>query len=615
MSEQVKIRAFLEAKNLKFRETESHYQLNCFLCTDTQERLGISKETGQWGCLKGSCGCHGGKLSTLKYAFDNKGDIKRKHEDNPDKEKKCTIKPNMHRHFIKELANDEDKTVLKYLCNERKFSIDAIKHFQLGHRWEFFSQKSGAYDAGDHLAIPYILGGKCVNLKYRALDPNVDKKYKWLRETGGISSLFNDAVLDNLDYDEICIAESELDAISLWDIGLKNTVGLTVGAKGFKTEWYDRLKRFKKIYLILDNDKVGQEGARALAQRLGLGRCYNVVLPEEIKDPNDFLQQGKSPKVFSHYLEKAERFSLNKVKTVSRLMEDLYDKLFGGDAPVVETNYETPWKKVNKTIGPLRQGFLFILAGKPKSGKTTLALNLMKAWGDQGIKSAIYSCEMRDERLRDKWLFMDQPVMRKIEELTKLQWVRTMLRMPMGQMLTFYPETAEDLEIEGVVNNAEAIVQRHGIEVLVIDNLHYLCRGENENALVSVATQQFKLMAERNDIMVILVTHPRKTNNNKQLKTDDMKGSGTIFQDADVVWLMHRRANDGDTLPDDDQGNNDAALSQLAEINITGRWTDGGNAVLAFEGARSLFFDRGPLFNRLMKEYGSKSKKKKGKGF
>ena len=615
MSEQAKIKEFLDSKSIAYTESETHYQMNCFLCTDTQERLGIAKETGKWGCFRSTCDKHGGKLSTFIYAYNNRKEIEKKEEENPDKEKKCTIKGNMHKLFTRELAQDEDKTVLKYLVNKRKFSIPTIQHFQLGSRWEFVSAKSGPYDAGDHLAIPYLVGGKCVNLKYRSLDPEVDKKYKWLREKGGISALFNDAIIDNLDYDSIYIAESELDAISIHELGIKNVVGLTVGAKGFKTAWYDRLKRYKKIYLVLDNDEAGQEGARELAQRLGLGRCYNVVLPSDVKDPNDLLVQGKKLKDFMSIVERGERFNLKKVKSLGRLMTDLHTQLFSGDEPIVETNYETPWKRVNKVLGPLRQGFLFVLAGKPKSGKTTLALNLMKAWGHKGVKSAIYSCEMRDERLRDKWIFMDQPIIRRIEELTRLQWLRTSYRLPFQQMFTFYPEDNEDLEIEGVVKNAEAIVQRHGVEILVIDNLHYLCRGENENTLVSVATQQFKLMAERNNMLVILVTHPRKTNNNKQLKTDDMKGSGAIFQDADVVWLMHRPANDGDMLPDEvEKGHADGALSPCAEISITGRWTDGGKTYLAFEGSRSLFFDKGPLFERISKEFGSK-KKKKGKGF
>ena len=180
-------------------------------------------------------------------------------------------------------------------------------------------------------------------------------------------------------------------------------------------------------------------------------------------------------------------------------------------------------------------------------------------------------------------------------------------------MHTYEPKNAPDLTIEGTVENCEAMIQRYGLEIIIIDNLHYLCRGDNENELVSQATQQFKLMAERNDVVVILITHPRKTNNNRQLKTDDLKGSSSIFQDADLLWLMHRPAIDGDLNPEDAEkgGSDDAALSPRTEILITGRWTDGGKTFLAFNGARSLFLDRGPLYNQVAKELGQTKKRKR----
>ena len=52
-------------------------------------------------------------------------------------------------------------------------------------------------------------------------------------------------------------------------MGIKNVVGLTTGAEGFHQSWYDRLERFKTIYLVMDNDIAGQDGAVKISKRLG----------------------------------------------------------------------------------------------------------------------------------------------------------------------------------------------------------------------------------------------------------------------------------------------------------------------------------------------------------
>jgi archaellum biogenesis ATPase FlaH len=609
------VKKFIEGTGLKYRETDTHFQLNCFLCNDNRERLGVSKETGAWNCFH--CDSNGTKLSTFKYAYEHRGNITTKDNiEKDEQEEKCKIKPDFHKPFMKRIRNTKKFQSAKYLIKERGLSKETLRHFQLGARRTFKNKDGENYDAGEYVAIPYIKDGKCVNVKYRALDPDVEKGFKWRREKGGISALFNDSVIDNLDYDEIFIAESEIDCMSLWSMGIKNVIGLTVGAKGFKQPWYDRLLRFNKIYLVLDNDSDGQKGAKKLAKRLGMGRCYNILLPDDVKDPNDYLNnRSYDLNHFYSLADKAKRFDVEQARSLTQIMRELHHKRYENPELNEETSYDTPWPKVNRILGSLKPGYLFVLAGKPKSGKTSLAQNLMKYWGEKHqIHTGIYSCEMRGERLADKWVMMESPVAEKIEDVTELQFKTAWNKLPHEYLHTYEPKNAHDLDVDGTVENCEAMIQRYGLELIIIDNLHYLCRGDNENELVSQATQKFKLMAERNDIVVVLITHPRKTNNNKQLKTDDLKGSSSIFQDADLLWLMHRPAITGDLDPEDaDEGKSEGSLSPRTEILITGRWTDGGKTFLAFNGGRSLFLDRGDLYNQVAKELGkSGSKPKRG---
>ena len=611
-----KIKKFVEANEIKYFETDNDFQMNCFSCDDVKQRLGVSKKTGAWSCLNGGCGIKGTKFKNLLYGFNQKNNTKSAPKvEEKEKEEVSKLKPEFHLPYADMLQDGEFEDAYNYLLEDRGLSEECIEHFKLGVRWEFKKRTGGNYDATDHVVIPYIQDDKCVNVKYRKITLKDKSDAKWRREVGGISALFNVDVTKDHDYDWIVITESEIDAMSVWSHGIKNVVGLTVGAKGFKSYWSDYLSRYKRIYLLLDNDEAGQEGARALADRLGLGRCFNVTLPDDVKDPNDYIKKY-SLKDLENLLDTGERFSIPKVKSAGQLADESFHRKFVAKEQAKEKTFDTPWPKINRILGPAKEGFLFVLAGKPKSGKTTLALNLMEYWGrGHKISSAIYSCEMRGERLYDKWAMMKECVYPKPEEMDELAHLRASVRLPLERMFTFEPTEQEELAIEGVVANVEAIIDRYGTKVVVVDNLHYLCRGENENALISVATQQLKLLAERKNVLLIAVTHPRKTNNNKQLTTDDLKGSSTIFQDADVIWLMHRLANNGNLLPEELEAGGDGALSPLAEILITGRFTDGGKGALALIGARSMFLDRGRTFRKLISNLVKKTKKKKGKGF
>lgn len=606
------IRKFLDTKKLTYREDSNDFQLDCFMCSDKKQRLGISYKTGSWQCMKGTCGKSGKKLKSLSYAWNHKSDIKS--EKDNEEEKKATIKKDLHRTHHKRIFKTKTYDSARYVIEHRGLSKEVIRHFKLGCKSKFKKKDGGSYNAGEHLAIPYIVDGDCVNVKYRALDPEAD--LKWQREKGGVSALFNQDVINDLDYDWIAITESEIDAMSLWHLGIKNVVGLTVGAKGFKQDWYDKLKRYKRIYLVLDNDEVGREGSESLARRLGLGKCFNVTLPDDVKDPNDYIAKYDLVH-FKKLLKQAKRFKVRGARNLRNMMERSIQKKFYEEKEDEKEFYSTPWKRVNSVIGPLRPGHLFVLCGKPKSGKSTLAVNLMDHWGNQKINTAMYSCEMNEMSIADKFTMMKCRTAESIEEITKADVHQAMAKLPLDRMNFYYPERRElkgDLEsVEGVMLKIEEMVQRYGINIFIFDNLHFLCRGENEKTLLDTATQQFKLLAEELNILIILVAHPRKTNNNKQLTTDDMKGSSSLFQDADLVWLMFRKAIDGNVTPDEMDGKVEGSMSERADISVTGRWTEGGNTFLAFDGKHSNFKDKGIKFKKLVEEL-KKSKKRKSRG-
>lgn len=618
------IRKWLNTQKLSFKEESDHFQLNCPLCTDTRMRLGITKvpnekrkvEIGGWNCF--NCQSNGKKFISFEYAIHQKNKTKFKTKDtinkedpDGDNEKKSTLPANFHLKFIKVL-DKENCGVRDYLLNERKLSEKCLRYFKIGARRVFeFKGKNGKirkFNLGDHVVIPYIQDGKCVNIKYRSLNPNVKKDEKWRREKGGMTALLNDAVIDNFDYDELILTEAEIDMMSVWTMGFKNVVGFTAGAGSFKQAWYERMLRFKKIYIVFDRDEAGQEGALKVAKRLGLNRCFNVTLPEDVKDANDFLKKY-SKEEFTGLLQKATQFEVPSVMSLKNVLDTVYKKRFIFKDESV-TGYPFPFKSLQAKTGNMKEGHFIILAARPKVGKTTMALNLCRKVASKKTPTFIYSCEMNLDTLGDKLVMQVAPNVESIDNIKESDFKFARNKLPLHSMHMFQPVTVADLEREAICEKIRETVTRYGIKIVIFDNLHFATRSEDEAVAIGKLTQAFKLLAEELRIVFFAITHPRKGDNNKKLTPDDLKGSSSIFQDADLVILMNRESINHEDLTDEEKNFYTGTLSPRTELDVIGRWTSGGHTEMYFNEHRGVFKDEGMDFEK-MKEITMQRKDRK----
>jgi 5S rRNA maturation endonuclease (ribonuclease M5) len=186
----------------------------------------------------------------------------------------------------KRLLGPNGTPIVEHL-NSRKITLEQIHKFKLG-----MDKKENNFV----LVIPIFENGKPVNVKYRTIPPTEKQFFRW---PNGKSALLNGDILKNLKADDpIFIAEGEIDAISLSGFGY-NVVGVTAGAGTISPSWIKQLERVKKIYLVYDNDEPGQKGSKEIARRLGIERCFNIVLDQ--KDANQWLTKGAQKRRSAHW--------------------------------------------------------------------------------------------------------------------------------------------------------------------------------------------------------------------------------------------------------------------------------------------------------------------------
>ena len=221
---------------------------------------------------------------------------------------------------------------------------------------------------------------------------------------------------------------------------------------------------------------------------------------------------------------------------------------------------------LDKKMGGLHESDLIILAGRPSMGKTSLAtniaFNIAKAYkrgrkpdGSEGAVEGgcvgFFSLEMSAEQLAARILSEAAEVpseqIRK-GDMTETEFRRFVDAAKSLESCPLYIDDTPALPISQVAARARRLKRTHGLDVLMVDYLQLLkgsSKGSENNRVqeVSEITQGLKAIAKELNIPVIALSQlSRQVENrdDKRPQLSDLRESGSIEQDADVVMFVYR---------------------------------------------------------------------------
>lgn len=557
---------YIESKGWKYKISGDQAQLQvCPYCKDKGgTHFYISLENGTHYCHK--CDARG-TLYSLKTFLGDLLPVKSfsqivPEEQPPDLEELSKQVEENHKELL------ITPKALTYLLKVRRFSIEAIKHFKIG-----LEQSA----MGDWIWYPYWKKGVVKNVKMRTRPP-ADKAFR--RWRGGESLLFNEDALDETS-DELFITEGESDCISLWSRGVKNVVGVTIGAKGIKPDWVDRLDKYARIYFAYDTDIAGNTGAGKFATRLGLDRCWKITLPSGCKDVNEYFANGHSLAEWTSLVERATKFDVESVRSLDTVIQDLIVNLYNREEDTGGLPY--PWDNVTRLAGKMQAGDLMVLASKPKVGKTTFSFNIAFHLAKQQIPTLFWSLEMRPERMVPRIAALhfdkDSQEVNNFDDL--MRFYKDMRDIPF-----YFAYGYKRLDWAYISDTIRQCVRRYGIQFIVFDNLHFLARSKDHMTQeVSIMSQNFKLLAEELSIPVLLIARPKKVKKGDMMEADDLQWTGDIEADADTLILLHREEKKGDN-----QVTMEGVFEEdtLVRVNRS-RYTSGGTTRLVCKDNKARF--------------------------
>ena len=230
------------------------------------------------------------------------------------------------------------------------------------------------------------------------------------------------------------------------------------------------------------------------------------------------------------------------------------------------TGLSTGFVGLDKITTGLHEGNLIILAARPAMGKTALALNIAKHVATMERKPAvIFSLEMGAEELIERMLASEGMVPAyhlKTGNLSTDEWKRLVQAQNNLYDAPIFVDDTAGIRISEIRSNARKLAQEMGgLGVIIIDYLQLItgAKGENRQQIVSEISRELKILAKDLKVPVIALSQLSRSVEQRQDKRpmlSDLRESGSIEQDADIVAFLYREAYYQKEQADSQEANN-----------------------------------------------------------
>jgi replicative DNA helicase len=209
----------------------------------------------------------------------------------------------------------------------------------------------------------------------------------------------------------------------------------------------------------------------------------------------------------------------------------------------------TPWQSVNEIIGGLRPGGLYVVGARPAVGKSVVALQMAKALTTEG-SVAFCSLEMSETDVQMRAVSADLKInLRRLIErdLTANDWAKIRDRRAAWEHVPLFVNDNSGMSITDVKRFARSVNRRKPLAGVVVDYLQLMSSPAGDkrprHEFVADCSRQLKILAMDMGVPVIALSQLNRSGEGRQEKQPqltDLRESGAIEQDADVVILLHR---------------------------------------------------------------------------
>ena len=557
------IRANTRGNELQFRK--------CPYCknnTDDKNTFAINLKTGQFKCLRATCGAHGNMITLAKdFGFSLGTEADEYYR--PQKR-------------FRDLANyprpDVRPGAIKYL-EGRGISKETAK------RYSITTQK----DKDSILVFPFFdESGSMQFVKYRNTEfqKGSGGNKEWC-EAKCKPVLFGMDRCDT-DNDTLVLTEGQIDSLSVSECGIENAVSVPTGANGFTWVPYcwDFLAKFKTLIVFGDYENGHITLLEEMKKRF-VGTVKHVR-PEDYldcKDANELLLKHGREAVINA-VANAEPVKNDKIK-------DLYDAERKDISKLEKVG--TGISALNRVLVGFYFGQLIILTGERGSGKSTLGSQFCIWAIQEGYNVFLYSGEMLEWNVRE-WIdrqvagpqYINKIVSKHGGEVYTVDqnYIDAISEWYRGKCFIYDNGIIDDgTEEESLAETIEVAIKQYGCRVLMVDNLMTAMEDDMASDIYRLQTafvRKLSLIAKKYNVLMFLVVHPRKVPGSGERRNDDVSGSSNITNLADVVMWYEKNTENEEC---------DSYL-RITKNRMTGKLTKKSGIQIWFDAASKRISDR-----------------------
>jgi replicative DNA helicase len=215
------------------------------------------------------------------------------------------------------------------------------------------------------------------------------------------------------------------------------------------------------------------------------------------------------------------------------------------------TGIPTGFVDFDRLTAGLHPSDFIIIAARPSMGKTAFALNIAAHVAlHQDKHVALFSLEMSDEQITERILCAEGAVdsqKLRVGELNKDDWDRMLCTAEMLGGENLQVDDTPEITAAALRQKARKIKSQHGLDLIIIDYLQLMegSKGKTENRQQEIAeiSRSLKALARELNVPVIALSQLSRaveTRQDKRPMLSDLRESGSLEQDADIVAFLYR---------------------------------------------------------------------------
>lgn len=534
---------FGQEQHIKYQQRGDELQFKyCPYCrnkTDDKNTFAINLRTGQFKCLRASCGAKGNMITLARdFNFSLGNDV----DEYFNKRKRYKDLSRYPRPIVRAPA-------VAYMENR---GISQM----ITERYGITTQK----DRDNILVFPFFDEfGKLQFVKYRKtdFDKTRDKNKEW-SEKDCKPILFGMDRCDAGHNKTLVLTEGQIDSLSVAEAfgGDINAVSVPTGCNGFTWVPYcwDFLGKFETLIVFGDHEK----GRITLLDEMQK-RFHGVVKHVRAED---YLDCKDANEILTRHGKQAVRDAVNNAVIVDSKRIKKLSKVESKNMAEMDA-VSTGISQLDKLIGGFYFGQLVILTGERGFGKSTLGSQFIVNGVNQGLDAFCYSGELPDWSFQE-WFDRQCAGREYINVLTsELGFDNYLVDAAALELIhDWYDEhcyiydnaviESADTENETILETLETAIKQYGCKILLIDNLMTAIEDDLASDLYRQQTafvRALTKLAKQYNVIIILVVHPRKSNG-YSFSNDSVAGSSNITNLADVVMNYAKPKEDDEIRPD-----------------------------------------------------------------